>query len=67
MKAYKRGLKRTYDHGQHILDKHDQDIRHAAISNTPWTSMTMTPRTRITPRSVAYSHVYLHIIDLLAA
>lgn len=29
-------------HGQHVLDKHDKDIRHAAIDNTPWTSMTVT-------------------------
>ena len=29
-------------HRQHVLDKHDRDIRHAAIDNTLWTNMTVT-------------------------
>ena len=31
MKACKNGLKRACSCGQHILDKHDQDIRYAVI------------------------------------
>ena len=42
MKACKKGLERAYSHGQHILDKRDPDIQHAAIDNTLWTSMTIT-------------------------
>ena len=34
MKACKKGLKRAYNHGQHVLDKQDRDIYHAAIDNT---------------------------------
>ena len=42
MKASKRGFEWSCGHGQHVLNKHDQDIRHTAIDNTSWTSMIVT-------------------------
>ena len=32
MKACKKDLERTCNHGQHVLDKQDRDIYHAAIN-----------------------------------
>ena len=34
MKASKKGLERACSHGQHVLDKHEQDIRHMATNKT---------------------------------
>ena len=45
MKGSKRGMLQACSDGQHVLDKYDRDIRHAATGNMPWTSMTVTPCT----------------------
>lgn len=42
MKASKKGFGMGCGHGQYVPDKHDRDIHHASIDNTPWTTMTDT-------------------------
>ena len=42
MKACKRGFERACNYGQHVVDKQDWDICHAAIDNTRWTCMAVT-------------------------
>ena len=42
MKVSKRGFEWECGYGQHVLDKHDQNIKHVAIDNRPCISIAMT-------------------------
>lgn len=57
MKAGKRGSEWIYGHRQYVLDKHDQDIRHADTDNTPWTGITVKFSARFHQHSQAHGPI----------